>query len=186
MKNISLSLNVVLLAAVAFLYYKIYSKSESPGVTHLPLPESGIVFINSDNLLDKYDLFNSLKSTMEHKQDSVESILKRRSQELDGEVQVYQKQAIGMTDMEKQQVEEKLMLKQQNLVQLKQEMMGALTDEETIMNDSIHNSLIGYLKEFNKSKSYQFILGYQKGGGILLADDALDITNAVLEGINKK
>ena len=186
MKNISLALNVVLLAAVGFLYYKVFSNHENTVITSQSLPESSIVYVNSDSLLDHYDFFNEMKVRMEHKHDSVESLLKEYAKRLDGEVQLYQKQAIGMTDMEKQQKEESLMQKQQELMQLKENMMGMLAEEEGKLNDSIHNNLIGYLQEFNRGRNYNFILGYQKGGGILLANDSLDITNAVIEGLNRK
>ena len=186
MKNLSLILNFVLLAAVAFLYYKVYSKHEVSSAAHQPLPESSIVFVNTDSLLNNYDFFNTLKAKIEIKQDSIDRLLKGKGKELEGEIQVYQKQAIGMTDMEKQLTEEKLMQKQQGLAQLKEELIGVLNDEESVLNDSIHNNLIGYLREFNKVKNYHYILGYQKGGGILLANDALDITGTVLEGLNSK
>ena len=39
---------------------------------------------------------------------------------------------------------------------------------------------------FALDRNYEFILGYQKGGGILLANDSLDITQQILEGLNKK
>lgn len=187
MKNLSLALNVVLIAAVGFLYYKVYSKPGTPAITtQHALPESAIVFVNSDSLLNNYDLFNVLKINIEAKQDSIDRLLKGRANDLEREIQIYQKQAIGMTDMEKQQTEERLMQKQQALMQLKEELLGMLGDEEAALNDSIHNNLIGYLREFNTIKNYNYILGYQKGGGILLANDALDITGVVLEGLNAR
>ncbi len=186
MKNISLTLNVILLAAVGYLYYKVFSNTEKTVMTHQSLPESSIVFVNSDSLLDHYDFFNEMKVRMEHKHDSVEALLKAYAGRLESEVQLYQKQAIGMTDMEKQQKEEGLMQKQQELMQLKENMMGMLAEEEGQLNDSIHNNLVEYLREFNKGRRYNFIFGYQKGGGILLANDSLDITNAVIEGLNIK
>lgn len=186
MKNISLLLNVILIAAVAFLYYKIYNPKEQTFVSSQTLPESGIVFVNSDSLLNHYNYFNELKAVMEKKQDSIDNLLKSKAQQLESEIQQYQKQAIGMTDMEKQQIEERLMQKQQALVDFKQQLLGHLSEEEEALNENIHSNLIGYLKEFNKIKNYSYILGYQKGGGILLANDSFDITNAVIEGLNRK
>jgi Skp family chaperone for outer membrane proteins len=36
----------------------------------------------------------------------------------------------------------------------------------------------------NEEMNYKFILGYQRGSGILLANDSLDITKDVIRGIN--
>jgi outer membrane protein len=38
----------------------------------------------------------------------------------------------------------------------------------------------------HKTKSYNFVLGYQKGGGILYANDSLDITREVVVGLNNE
>lgn len=186
MKNLSLILNIILIIAVAFLFYKVYSEKES-AMTRTEVPaDASIVFVNSDSLLDNYKYFIELKTVMEKKSDSIDMILKSKARELDSQIQLYQKQSIGMTDMEKQSIEEKLMEKQQGLMQMKQDMMGMLADEEATLNDSIHTNLVNYLKEFNKQRKYHYILGYQKGGGILLANDSLDITNEVLEGLNNQ
>ena len=78
------------------------------------------------------------------------------------------------------------MQKQQSLMSLKEELVGGLQQKESAMNDSVHSHLTGYLKEFNKDHNYHFILGYQRGSGILLANDSLDITRFVLKGLNAK
>ena len=68
----------------------------------------------------------------------------------------------------------------------RENLVDQLQSEESDMNDSIHNNLTRYLKEYNKEKNYLFILGYQRGSGILLASDSLDITKDVLKGLNKE
>ena len=54
------------------------------------------------------------------------------------------------------------------------------------MNDSVHHHLTSFLRSMNEEMNYKFILGYQRGSGILLANDSLDITNEVIEGINSE
>ena len=78
------------------------------------------------------------------------------------------------------------MRKQQGLMQERDNLLDKLKEEEAALTDSIHNDLMTYLKEFNKSNKFDFILGYSRGGGILFANDSLDITKKVIEGINKK
>lgn len=188
MKNLSLSLNIVLLAAVAFLYYKVYSdKPESVAIPVLNgsgMSSNAIVFINSDSLLEEYNYFNSLKASLEKKQDSIDVLLRGRAQSLEKEVGNYQEKAPGMSPEQRAGTEEKLMQKQQMLVELKQNLLGQLQEQESIMNDSIHDNLHRYLQEYNKKKNYLYILGYQRGSGILLANDSLDITKEILDGLN--
>ncbi len=188
MKNLSLILNLVLLAAVAFLYFKIYSKKETvtPVVTGSNMPANAIVFVNSDSLLEDYNFFNSLKDQLELKQDSIDKLLTARSQQLEREVMNYQEKAPGMSPDKRAVEEERLMAKQQQLMELKQVLIDELQMKESDMNDSIHSNLSRFLKDYNKDKNYLYILGYQRGSGILLAHDSLDITREVLEGLNKK
>ena len=185
LKQVSLILNVILLVAVAFLYFKVYSKEE-PVVVTGPAASSKVVFVNSDSLMDNYSFFNELQDRMEKKKDSLDRMLTARGSALEKEVQDYQQKAAGMSDGERQLREEALLRKQQGLMQERDNLLDKLKEEEAALTDSIHNDLMTYLKEFNKSNKFDFILGYSRGGGILFANDSLDITKKVIEGINKK
>lgn len=189
MKNISLVLNVVLIAAVAFLYYKVYSNKsavEQPASNISALPEANIVYLNSDSLLDNYPYFTRLKNLLEKKSDSIENILKSKGKSLENEIKQYQETGGGMTDQQRQTTEESLGRKQQEFMKYKDDMTDELAMEEGKLNDSLHHHLTAVLKKLNRDKNYQFILGFQKGGGILLANDSLNITNLVLQELNKK
>lgn len=190
MKNASVALNIILIIAVAFLYYKVFKSPDANtpivATTGSGMPSNAIVFINSDSLLDEYNFFNELKDELETKQDSIDNLLQQRAKGLEQEVMNYQNKAVTMSPEERAKEEERLMGKQQNLMDLKQSMVGQLQDEEVAMNDSIHSNLTRYLKEYNKDKNYLYILGYQRGSGILLAHDSLDITKEILDGLNKE
>ena len=189
MKNLSLLLNVVLIAAVGFLYYKVYNSQpvSRPAIaTGTGMPADAIVFINSDTLLENYNFFKDQKKTFEARQDSIDKMLEGRGKALEKDVMNYQEKAAGMTPEQRMQVEEQLMGRQESLVALRRKLLSDLGEEEDRINDSLHTNLYNYLKEYNKEKNYLFILGYQRGTGILLANDSLDITGEVLEGLNKK
>ena len=149
------------------------------------MPSNAIVFINSDTLLADYNFFNDLKEGLEKKQDSIDSYLKQKARELEKEVESYQSRGASMTPEQRAREEERLMGKQQGLMDQKQTLVEQLQMEESDMNDSIHSNLTRYLKEYNKDKNYLYILGYQRGSGILLANDSLDITREILDGLNK-
>ena len=189
MKNISITLNILLIVAVAFLYYKVYQStpvSAPVAISGSGMPSNAIVFINSDTLLTDYNYFNVLKTGLEKKQDSVDNLLQQKAKLLDQEVKHYQARGAQMSPEERAREEERLMGKQQGLMDMKESLVGELQSEESAMNDSLHDNLLRYLKEYNKSKNYLYILGYQRGSGIMLANDSLDITQEVLKGLNKQ
>ncbi|MBL7924585.1 MAG: OmpH family outer membrane protein [Bacteroidia bacterium] len=186
MKQVSLIINIILLFAVGFLYYKHYSQEEE-----VVIPVSGqaaasrIVFVNSDSLMESYSLFKAMQDRMEKKRDSLDQLLTSRGNALEREIKDYQSKAEGMSAGERQLREESLMRKQQALMEDRDNLLDKLKNEEAALTDTLHADLMNYLKVFNKGHQYDFILGYSRGGGILLASDSLDVTKQVLRGLNK-
>jgi len=75
MKNLSVILNAVLIVAVGVLYFLHFSSRNKEGkisgtqlASSMPLPERGIVYINSDTLNIKYDMSSEMRKEMEIKQ----------------------------------------------------------------------------------------------------------------------
>lgn len=185
MKQLSLILNVVLLVAVGILYYKVFTKEEVVAITG-PAAASKIVFVNSDSLMDNYTLFKQMQEKMEKKKDSLDQMLTGRGKALENEIQQYQQGAEGMSAGERQLREETLMRKQQNLMDERDRLLDMLKEEEAALTDSIHNDLMKSVKAFNEKYKFDFILGYSRGSGILYANDSLDITSKIVQGLNKK
>ena len=186
-KNPSLALNIILVIAVAFLYKKVYSGNDTPAaVIPHAAQNAHIVYVNSDSLLDHYDLFKTMKDKLDHKKDSIDHALSSQGEALQREAADYQSKAATMSEFERQTREEGLVKKQQELVKRRDGILEELNREDEALNDSVHSDLVRFLKLYNKSHGYDYILGYQRGSGVLLASDSLDITKQVVEGINKK
>ncbi len=193
MKIISLSLNVILLIAVGILYYFHFRGNKSnilndemPTEHYIPLPNAGIVYVNSDSLLEQYEFFKNERNLFEAAQNRIKNELKTQGERLQQDVDLYQKQAIGMTDLERGQKEEQLSMKQQQLMQRKEELLSKLDEDQGRSSEELYSRLNLYLKKLNKNRNYNFVLGFQKGGGILFANDSLNITKDVVEGLNKE
>lgn len=183
MKNINLTLNVILLVCIAFLFYKVYSKNEQPVIIH-PTSSNGIVYINSDSLLDNFDYYNEIHDRLEKKKDSLDAYLESKSRRLESEVAAYQQQAPAMSQSERQNTEDGLMRKQQSIIEERKRLVEVFSNEEEALNDSLYNRLQSAIESYNKNHNYTFILGYQRGGGILFANDSLNITNDVIKVLN--
>jgi outer membrane protein len=192
MKNISLALNIILIIAVAILYYlhfkspKTNQPEEVRQSAFIPVAGSGIVYVNSDSLLNEYKFYKSEKNQFESAQNQIKNELKTQGEKLQDDVELYQKQAVGMTDMEKAQKEEQLSRRQQQLMQRKEELLSKLDQDQSKSSEELYNRLNRYLRKYNQGKNYNFVLGYQKGGGILFANDSLNITKDVVEGLNRE
>ena len=199
MKKISLLIQVILVLAVAGLYYLHFadkneaieeqnSAQEELGSVSKAISNAnvtgGVVFINSDSLLENYAYYKNKKAEFESRQNKVKSELETENIRLQKDVESYQRRAQGMTDIQRQIEEEQLMMRQQKLIERKDELLDKLDEEQAKSSEELYNRLAKYLKVYNQDKHYQFILGFQKGGGILFANDSLDITKSVLSGLN--
>ena len=83
-------------------------------------------------------------------------------------------------------MDEQLKAEGQKLYQLNQDYTSRMSDEEQRLNQVFVDSIHNFLKRYNSKFGFDYILGYSKGGGILLAKDTLDITSTVLDGLNKE
>lgn len=188
-KNIQTLLNIILLAAVTVLFVKVFSgekkEAAAPVVIKGQAAQAKMVYVNSDSLMESYKFFKDMKSKIEKQRDSLDKVLTGAGNALQADIEAYQQRAEGMSPSERQLREESLMRRQQQFVESRDKALEKLSHQEEALNDSVHNDLVNFLHEFNRTHGYDFIFGYQRGSGILLAHDSLDITKEVLEGLNK-
>ena len=171
-------------AAVVVLYVLHFTEKKTTAVQPMAA-SSSIVFVNSDSLINNYEFIKKKKAELESKHDAVKQQLNVENEALKKEADEYRKKAQAMTDEERKKTEEKLMEKQQGLLQKRDEMLSKLDDEQEKIYADLFENLRQFMAEFNKGKNYGFILGYQKGGGILYANDSLNITNTLVDELNK-
>lgn len=192
MKNISLILNAVLIVAVGILYYFHFSSSKtSTPVMTMPLAVKGatnIVYVNVDTLLHNYDYYKKVKQDFENKRNKVEDEITKQGKELETEYKAAQQKAqMGqMTEAQMKEAEQKLMQKQQEIMAYKESQEQSILKQNQEMTEGLFKKIHEYLQKINKDYNYQFVMGYTKDGGILLANDSLDITKYVVDGLNKE
>ena len=65
---------------------------------------------------------------------------------------------------------------------LKQELSA---DESNLYSD-VYDKVQKYLKSYAEENNIDLILSYTRGGAVWYGKDALDVTKAVIEGLNKE
>ncbi|NVO01742.1 MAG: OmpH family outer membrane protein [Bacteroidetes bacterium] len=188
--NINLILNVVLLIAVAvlfFLHFKGKNGGDENVETKKNVPTS-IAYVNSDSLLNNYEYVKVLKTDLEAKQKSMEGEFSTKQKSFEYEVTEFQKKVNSNTISQElaQKTEQQLMQKQQALGELQQKMQQELSLQELEMNTKVLDTISSFMKKYNKKHNYNYILGYAKGSGILFANESFNITGDVLKQINKE
>lgn len=182
---------VALIASVALIGCK--GKNGVTGVgstdsTRMRVPSGQVAYINIDSLVSKYDLYLDLKADYEVKAKKAESELTSKGRSLEKEVRDFQDkiQKGLVTRAQAATMEEDLGRKQQTFMQHRDNVMRDMGEEEQVMLNRIHYSIVDFLKEFNSDYRYGMIISTSASGPILNADPMLDITTVVLTDLNKK
>lgn len=187
--NTSLIWNIVLTVALAVLYFLHFSGSKSGSASASDSSAVGgrrIVYVQVDSLLTNYDFFKETKKELENKRFQLENDLTTRGRSLENEIAFFQQRAQTMTLDQARATEQQLMKKQQDLVQYRDRSAQQLAQQEADKNEMLYKQIQEYIKKYNDENQYEFVLGYSQGGGILYADTTLDVTQKMIEGLNKE
>lgn len=193
MKNLSTILNGILLVAVLVLYILFFtSKNEEPGITETSSPISAnvepgsIAFVEFDSILANYSMFLDLQEVLLEKQRKSEAELNSKSSSWEKSAGEYQNQMSKglITRTQAAEVEAQLYQDQQNILKLRDDMSMELGEEKQVMDRKVMYAILEYLEEYNKGKSYQYVISKSFGGPLLFAESGLDITSEVIAGLN--
>jgi outer membrane protein len=188
-KNILGVLNVVLLIAVAGLYYLHFngaanSEQTVSANTGMMVENPTIVYLNSDSLLINYEYLKDQQEVLKAKSEKLNNEYKNRAQGLQAEFNNYQQNSNNMTIAQARAVEEDLMKKQQNLKLYEQGLAQQLVGEEGKINQELYDKVSAFLKEYGEENELHMVVKYNPGSDVLYANGGMDITEAVIAGLN--
>lgn len=165
-------------------------KVKSNGLPHATASATSgeIAFVDIDSLASQYEYCKEGQKALESKQTAYRSQLNAKAQALQSAMADFQNKAQNGGFTSQQQVEaaqNKLQQQQQQFQQFQtkidNEMNNATLSYQKVLRDSLNN----FLNDYNKDGRYKMILS-KSGDNILYADKALDITNDVVAGLNKR
>lgn len=187
-KNSSLIWNIALTVAVVVLFFLHFTGNKpgsGSGSSATTADGRKLVYVQIDSLLTNYDFFKDARKELENKRFQLDNDLTTRGRSLENEISFFQQKAQTMTLDQARNTEAQLMKKQQDFVQYRDRAAQTLAQEEADKNEELYNQIYQYLEKYNSDNNYEFVLGYTRGGGILFADSTLDVTQKVLDGLNK-
>jgi outer membrane protein len=148
-----------------------------------------IVFFNVDKVMDGYDMANDLRSVFETKTSGIQAEIDRRGKKLEKDLADFQNKVDkGLLTQSVAQVQyQKLQEQQQSYQQYAMRKQQEISEEQQVMMNQIANAISEFVAEYNVEHQYAMILA--SAGNILstpvvTADPKLDITDALLEGLN--
>jgi outer membrane protein len=185
------ALNGVLLVAVIVLFFLVLKPSDKKTTTPVAakvgveLKESGLIaYVDLDSLEQNYILFKEKKAELQKKQSNIENTLQQRVAAFQKEVYELQQRAPMMTQSEGEAAQEKMYKKQAELEEMRDRMGKSFMDDQEAFNKQLQDKLDSFLAVYNADKKYNFIFSHIKGGPLLYHDEAFNITNDVVNGMN--
>ncbi|AVR44841.1 hypothetical protein C7S20_05935 [Christiangramia fulva] len=147
--------------------------------------EQKTAYVDTTKLIKEYKEMEDVQATFTSKTDSLRKQLDSVGRAFQQEVQEYQQGMKSMSESERQQKEQELMRKQQMIQQSQQMQSNRLREESNAVMDSMVNKVKGYVKEYGEKNGYTYIFGSNESGNIMYGKEDLDITDEILEKLNK-
>ncbi len=153
-----------------------------------PVCNIRIAYVDYDSLLLKFNLAQEMQKELIRKEMSINNIIEKERKTLQEEAAAFETKVQNnvFATQERAQAEyEKIMKKDQELLQRSQTMIAEFEKESITKSSEVTQSIMDYIKEYNSDAKFDFILT-KMGGNMLYANEALDITDEVVEGLNAK
>ena len=147
-----------------------------------------IAYVEVDSLMTQYDFAKDYSVTLQKKSNNARNTLTQKGNALQAAVNNFQQKLNnnGFTSREQAASQQAAIERQQrDLQELQARLENELSSETAKFNETLRDSLQSFLKAYNKDKQFSLILTKQ-GDNILLADKKFDITNDVINGLNKR
>jgi len=142
-------------------------------------------YVKSQELVYGYMGMKEAQSKFQMKQNSLQSNIDTLKAEFQMAISKYNNDFSELSDAEKQSREERLRIQEMNINKYAQNIEGELADEEAEMLSGVLNQVNSFIEEYGKDKGYEMIFGTTSDGSLLYGEQGQDLTEEVLEAMNK-
>ena len=147
-----------------------------------------IAFVEVDSIMSQYKYCKEYSLVLQKKSNTARNTLAAKSKQLQAAAANFQQklQNNGFASREQAASVQAAIQRQDQDLQELQNRLGSELDAETAkFNKSLRDSIQNFLKDYNKTKKYDLIIS-KAGDNILYADKKHDITQDVINGLNKR
>jgi len=147
-----------------------------------------IAYVEVDSLMTQYEFCKEFSLILQKKSTNARNTLNQKGQQLQNAMNNFQQKLNnnGFTSREQAESQQAaIQRQQQSLQELQARLENELAQETNKYNEGLRDSLQHFLDAYNKDKKFDLILTKQ-GDNILYAAKRFDITNDVINGLNKR
>lgn len=192
MKNALLVVNVLLVIAVATLFFLYFSKKApqlSAAVTSGAAGEAGngfrIAYFEMDSIENNYNYFKDVRDQFRGKEQQLNTELQSIKNQYEKMYEEYTQIHTTLSPEEKAKREQNLVMLQESYKN-KQELQGSeLQSQGFKYRQEIYKKIQDYLKDYNKEKGFAFIFA-SNPDMFYYKDSVYNITGDLIKGLNSQ
>ena len=147
-----------------------------------------IAYVEVDSLMTQYDFAKDYSVTLQKKSNNARNTLTQKGNQLQAAINNFQQKLNNNGFQSREQaasVQNAIQRQQNDLQELQARLENELATETAKFNEALRDSLQNFLKDYNADKKFDLILS-KAGDNILLGASRLDITQDVINGLNKR
>ena len=197
MKQFSLFLNILLVAAVAVLFYFHFTDDKKPAAkiqaaSSSPSPEKDscaighlIGYVIIDSIYDNVGYIKQKNKEIENQQSTAASSLQSEAMKLENDKNDFIKRGNTVTQAEYDVFEKSYIERQKGLEEKRQTQIQSLASNRNQTMEGIQKDLRKFLDEYNSDRRYSYIFATGTGLEYMLYKDSThNITPDVIKGLN--
>lgn len=146
-----------------------------------------IATVNIDSINMGYQLVADIQRELERTETRLTADVQNQANAFQKEYENYLKIGATLTLSEQRKREEELTKKQQSLGELQQTYANQLANLQVQRMEEVTNRILDFVKRYNEqNQNFSMIIYTGKSSNILYSMPSMDITSAILDGLNKE
>jgi outer membrane protein len=155
-------------------------------ITYLHFQRPSIVYVDSNQLINNYKGMLDARKVFQQKALAWKANVDTLTNEVQQLIAKYEKERSRLSSKERQLTEELVRMKQRQLIDYQQAMNTQAEQEDGKMTTEVISQINAYIKKYGEQEGYTIVMAATQYGNIAYADEGLDITKEVLDGLNKE
>lgn len=144
-----------------------------------------IGFVNNSELINEYLEKKDVEERMKGKIDAFQKRTDSLRQSFQLEINEAELKARKMSQANLQKLSQELQKKEQVLSQRVQFEQQQIAQQNQAQNDSLIKKVKDFVNEYGKTNGYSYILGSNEAGSVMYGKEENDLTQIILEALNK-
>lgn len=144
-----------------------------------------IAYVDSAKLVNGYQGMIDARQVYQKKAAGWQANIDTLSKEVQQRITAYEKESLKMSRNERDLSRELIRTKEQQLQEYSEAMNAQAQQEDAKMTSDVISQMNAFIKKYGKANNYTIILA-AVNGNVVYAEDAIDLTDEILDGLNKE